>query len=154
MLLNERKPCHAGWRNAPASNLTPAMLQSRFRSMFPAESARSAVELDSLGVSLSIGCRNHASWEPQPSGRSPSSPTGDPRPLPEAKLIGGAVANIFDALMATLQDTRLQPDLPDLLWSTVNLFPRAVDRVQRELDANEVAQPGLFTNNASVLYQS
>jgi hypothetical protein len=56
--------------------------------------------------------------------------------------------------MATLQDTRLQPDLPDLLWSTVNLFPRAVDRVQRELDANEVVQPGLFTNNAYVLYQS
>jgi hypothetical protein len=68
--------------------------------------------------------------------------------------MGGAVADIFDALMATLQDTRLQPDLPDLLWSTVNLFPRAVDRVQRELDADEVVQPGLFTNNAYVLYQS
>jgi hypothetical protein len=47
---------------------------------------------------------------------------------------------MFDALIATLQDTRLEPDLPDLLWSTVNLFHRAAVRVQHELDANEVAQ--------------
>ena len=64
----------------------------------------------------------------------------DPRPLPEQKLIGGAVADIFDALAATLSDTRLEPDLEDLLWSTVNLFHRAADRVQRALDDNEDAQ--------------
>jgi hypothetical protein len=64
----------------------------------------------------------------------------DPRPLPEANGIAGAVADIFDALIATLSDTRLQPDLADLLWSTVNLFHRAAARVQRELDHNEDAQ--------------
>jgi YspA, cpYpsA-related SLOG family len=64
----------------------------------------------------------------------------DPRPLPEANAIAGAVADIFDALIATLSDTRLEPDLDALLWSTVNLFHRATDRVQRELDDNEVAQ--------------
>ena len=64
----------------------------------------------------------------------------DPRPLPEAKVIAGAVADIFDALIATLSETRLEPDLDDLLWSTVNLFHRAADRVQRELDHNEDAQ--------------
>ena len=49
----------------------------------------------------------------------------DPRPLPEAQTIAGAVADIFDALVATLSDTRLEPDLEELLWSTVNLFHRA-----------------------------
>jgi hypothetical protein len=30
--------------------------------------------------------------------------------------------------------TRLEPDLEELLWSTVNLFHRATDRIERELD--------------------
>jgi len=83
---------------------------------------------------------DHVLTELQVYGHRPFQDEPDPRPLPEGKLIGGAVADIFDALIATLQDTRLEPDLPDLLWSTVNLFHRATDRVQRELDANEVAQ--------------
>src|ERR1700751_1877212 len=73
-------------------------------------------------------------------GHRPFQDEPDPRPLPEAKAVAGAVADIFDALIATLSDTRLEPDLADLLWSTVNLFHRAVDRVQRELDDNEDAQ--------------
>jgi YspA, cpYpsA-related SLOG family len=73
-------------------------------------------------------------------GHRPFQDEPDPRPLPEADAIGGAVADIFDALIATLTDTRLEPDLDDLLWSTVNLFHRAVDRVQRALDDNEDAQ--------------
>ena len=64
----------------------------------------------------------------------------DPRPLPEAEAIGGAVADIFDALVATLTDTRLEPDLEGLLWSTANLFHRAIDRIERDLDDNEQAQ--------------
>jgi hypothetical protein len=83
---------------------------------------------------------DHVLTELQLYGHRPFQDEPDPRPLPEGKLIGGAVADIFDALIATLQDTRLEPDLPDLLWSTVNLFHRATDRVQHELDANEVAQ--------------
>jgi hypothetical protein len=73
-------------------------------------------------------------------GHRPFQDEPDPRPLPEANTIGGAVADIFDALIATLRDTRLEPDLENLLWSTVNLFHRAGDRVQRELDDNEDAQ--------------
>ncbi len=73
-------------------------------------------------------------------GHRPFQEEPDPRPLPEANAIGGAVADIFDALVSTLRDTRLEPDLDDLLWSTVNLFHRATDRVQRELDDNEDAQ--------------
>jgi hypothetical protein len=39
-----------------------------------------------------------------------------------------------------LSETRLEPDLEELLWSTVNLFHRAVARVERQLDDNEQAQ--------------
>jgi hypothetical protein len=73
-------------------------------------------------------------------GHRPFQDEPDPRPLPEANTIAGAVADIFDALIATLSETRLEPDLDDLFWSTVNLFHRAADRVQRELDDNELAQ--------------
>ncbi|HWV51717.1 MAG TPA: DUF2493 domain-containing protein [Pseudorhodoplanes sp.] len=73
-------------------------------------------------------------------GYHPFEDEPDPRQLPEARIIGGAVADIFDALVATLTDTRLEPDLEDLLWSTVNLFHRAGGRIERELDDNEQAQ--------------
>ena len=64
----------------------------------------------------------------------------DPRPLPEDNHLAGAVADIFDALIATFSDTRLEPDLDDLLWSTVNLFHRATGRIERALDDNEQGQ--------------
>src|SRR5271166_1523190 len=64
----------------------------------------------------------------------------DPRPLPEGRVVAGAVADIFDALVATLSDTRLEPDLEDLLWSAVNLFHRAGARIERQLHDNEQAQ--------------
>jgi hypothetical protein len=73
-------------------------------------------------------------------GYRPFDDQPDPRPVPQGRLIAGAVADIFDALVAILQDTRLEPDLEDLLWSTVNLFHRAARRVERQLDDNEQAQ--------------
>src|SRR6201989_2632014 len=73
-------------------------------------------------------------------GYRPFDDQPDPRPLPEGKTIAGAGADLFDALVSTLNDTRLEPDLPDLLWSTVNLFHRAADRINRQLDDNEQAQ--------------
>ncbi len=82
----------------------------------------------------------HLLTELQLYGHRPFQDEPDHRPLPAPELIGGAVADIFDALVATLGDTRLEPDLEDLLWSTVNLFHRAADRVQRALDDNEDAQ--------------
>ena len=51
-----------------------------------------------------------------------------------------ALADIFDALVATLSDTRLEPDLEDLLWPLTNIFHRMAARVDRELDTNEQAQ--------------
>lgn len=73
-------------------------------------------------------------------GYRPFADEPDPRPLPEADAVQGAIADIFDALAATLEDTRLEPDLEDLLWSVTNLFHRTAARVDRDLDDNEQAQ--------------
>jgi hypothetical protein len=70
----------------------------------------------------------------------PFSEEPDPRPLPEDHMVTGAVADMFDAMVAALQDTRIEPDLEDLLWGLTNVFHRAGERVERELDDNEVAQ--------------
>ena len=82
----------------------------------------------------------HILQELQLYGYRPFADEPDPRPLPEGARVAGAIADIFDALISTLQDTRLEPDLDNLLWSTVNLFHRATDRIERELDDNEQAQ--------------
>ena len=76
-------------------------------------------------------------------GYRPSEDEADPRPVPEDRIIEGAVADIFDALISTVVDTSLDPDLDDLLWSTVNMFHRAVERADRKLDDNEQAQKRL-----------
>ncbi|VTZ50540.1 conserved hypothetical protein [Methylocella tundrae] len=72
-------------------------------------------------------------------GYRPFQDEPDPRPLPDAGVIAVSIADIFDALVVALADTRLEPDLEDLLWSTVNLFHRAVGRIERDLDENEQA---------------
>ena len=82
----------------------------------------------------------HILTELQLYGYRPFNDEPDPRPLPETKMITAAVADIFDALVATLGDTRMEGDLGDLLWSTVNLFHRASHRIERGLDSNEQAQ--------------
>ena len=76
-------------------------------------------------------------------GYRPFQDEPDPRPLPEAHQVTGGLADIFDALGFMLQDTRLEPDLEDLLWGQVNLFHRAAERIERELDDNEQAQKRL-----------
>jgi hypothetical protein len=83
---------------------------------------------------------DHRLAELQLYGYRPFQDEPDPRPLPEARIIAGAAADIFEALVVALAHTRLEPDLEELLWSTVNLFHRAVARIERELDDNEQAQ--------------
>ncbi|WP_171173669.1 DUF2493 domain-containing protein [Ruegeria sp. HKCCD8929] len=73
-------------------------------------------------------------------GHRPPEGEPDPRDVPEDARIEGAVADIFDALVATMADTMLDHDLDELLWSTVNMFHRATDRIERKLDVNEQAQ--------------
>ncbi|WP_026784616.1 DUF2493 domain-containing protein [Pleomorphomonas koreensis] len=83
---------------------------------------------------------DHILQELQLYGYRPFEDEPDPRALPEGNHVAGAIADIFDALISTLADTRLESDLDDLLWSTVNLFHRATGRIERELDDNEQAQ--------------
>jgi hypothetical protein len=73
-------------------------------------------------------------------GHRPFAEEPDPRSLPAADALHGALADIFDALVATLSDTRLEPDLDDLLWPLTNVFHRMATRVDHELGTNEQAQ--------------
>jgi hypothetical protein len=83
---------------------------------------------------------DHVLSELQLYGWRPFADEPDPRPLPDGDNVAGAVTDIFDTLIATLADTRLEPDLDDLLWSVSNVFQRAVTRIERQLDDNEEAQ--------------
>ena len=47
---------------------------------------------------------------------------------------------MFETLAGPLMDTRLEPDVADLLWSLTDLFHRKAARVQRQLDGNEDRQ--------------
>ena len=71
---------------------------------------------------------------------TPSTATPIRAPCPSRASRQSAIADIFDALVATFADTRLEPNLDPLLWSTVNLFHRAIDRIERELDDNQQSQ--------------
>lgn len=82
----------------------------------------------------------HLLDELQLHGHHPFDDAPDPRPLPDRSQLEVALADMFDAFVSSLSDTRLEPDLPDLLWSLVNLFHRRIDRVQRDLDTNEDQQ--------------
>ena len=69
-------------------------------------------------------------------GCRPFQDDADPRPLPEPHAAEGAVAGALNALADLFCGTRLEDDLPDLLWSFVNLFHRKADRITRDLDDN------------------
>ena len=73
-------------------------------------------------------------------GHRPHQDEPDPRPLPDDEVIRAGLAGIVDTFAGMLGDTRLEPDLDDLLWSFVNVFHRAAERVARSLDRNEEAQ--------------
>ncbi|MFD1797071.1 DUF2493 domain-containing protein [Paracoccus aurantiacus] len=76
-------------------------------------------------------------------GYRPAEGEADPRITPEDRTIQTAVADIFDALISTMADTSLDADLDEIMWSTVNTFHRAADRIARKLDDNEQAQKRL-----------
>lgn len=76
-------------------------------------------------------------------GYRPFEDEPDQRPLPEDRHVDRAVSDIFDAMVSALEDTRIEPDLEDLLWNITNVFHRACDRIERDLDDNEQAQKRL-----------
>ena len=97
-------------------------------------------ETDAHEPHHSTSATAHVLTELQLYGWRPYEDEPDPRPLPEGSQITGAVADILDALVATLGETRLEPDLDELLWGAVNLFNRALTRAERQLDDNEQVQ--------------
>ena len=64
----------------------------------------------------------------------------DTRDFPDQDLMLGAIADIFDALDVCLADSPLEEDRDGLLWGVVNLFHRATERLDQQLDDNTVAQ--------------
>ena len=73
-------------------------------------------------------------------GYRPLDDEPDPRPLPSSDAASLALEFAIEALSGLFLDTRLEADLPDLLWSFVDLFHRKAERVGRDLDDNETAQ--------------
>ena len=73
-------------------------------------------------------------------GYRPNRDEPDPRPLPERETVQAHLGEIVDGFAAMLADTRLEDDLDEVLWSFVYIFHRKIDRVTRDLDANEQAQ--------------
>ena len=103
----------------------------------------SAPDLPLEDTTPELGSTAYLLQEMQLYGYRPFEDEPDGRPLPDARLAGGAVADMFDGLVSALIDTRIEPDLEDLLWNVVNIFHRAGERVERDLDDNEQAQKRL-----------
>ena len=61
-------------------------------------------------------------------------------PCPSPTQAEAALGTIFEALSDLMTGTRLEDDLPDLLWSLVNVLHRKAERVSRSLDENAMAQ--------------
>src|SRR3954452_13067929 len=106
----------------------PPMLDDLLSPLVPADTDYDAGQAPSPAVhpldELALyGCR-------------PFQDDADPRPLPEPHAAEGAVAGALNALADLLCGTRLEDDLPDPLWSVVNLFRRKADRIPRDLDDN------------------
>ena len=64
----------------------------------------------------------------------------DTRPFPDERQIEGSVVDMFDALDFCLVDSPMEADRDGLFWGLVNLFHRAADRIDQELDNNVIAQ--------------
>src|SRR6266853_1160495 len=67
---------------------------------------------------------DHVLTELQLHGYRPFQNEPDARPLPEARIVAAAVADIFDALIASLRETRLEPELERLTAEGVTLIER------------------------------
>ena len=64
----------------------------------------------------------------------------DTRPLPDDIHMQGTICDMFSALDFCLSDNPLEADREGLLWGLVNLFHRAAERLDQQLDDNTVAQ--------------
>ena len=98
------------------------------------------LETDALEPHHSTSSTAHVLTELQLYGWRPYEDEPDPRPLPEGTRSPVPLPISSTPLFATLGDTRLEPDLDELLWGAVNLFTARWARAERHLDDNEQAQ--------------
>ncbi|MCB1556852.1 MAG: hypothetical protein KDJ15_06015, partial [Alphaproteobacteria bacterium] len=73
-------------------------------------------------------------------GYRPFEDEPDPRPLPEADRAETDISACAETLAALFEDTRLEADTDDLLWSFTHIFHRKLAVLDRALDDNEQAQ--------------
>jgi len=73
-------------------------------------------------------------------GLRPGDDEIDTRPMPEEDRSLGAVHDMVDAVVATLQGTRMEPDIEELVSGIVNVFHRYATRLEGQLDRNELDQ--------------
>ena len=67
-------------------------------------------------------------------GAMPPADEVDPRPLPDRDQSFTALSVMFDALAETLADTCLESETTDVLWNTVSVFQRKLDRLDKGFD--------------------
>jgi hypothetical protein len=101
------------------------------------------MDLDITPISCDAPCEPSSSYlldELALHGYRPFDDEPDSRPLPSSDLGAIALEAAVESLSNLFLNTRLEADLPDLLWSFANLFHRKAERLDRELDDNETAQ--------------
>jgi hypothetical protein len=67
-------------------------------------------------------------------GAMPPADEVDPRPLPEQEDSFATLEVVFDVLAQLFTDTCLESEATDLLWNTVNVFQRKLDRLDKGFD--------------------
>ncbi len=67
-------------------------------------------------------------------GAMPPADEVDPRPLPEQDHSFATLDNVFDSLAHLFTDTCLESEATDVLWNTVNVFQRKLDRLDKGFD--------------------
>ena len=70
-------------------------------------------------------------------GAKPGPDESDHRPLPQPDQVELAMATLFDTTISLLDDSQLEDNLEEMLWSLTSLFHRRLTHLQRRLDDNE-----------------
>ncbi len=67
-------------------------------------------------------------------GATPPADEVDHRPMPDQDQSFATINMMFDALTQTFADTCLESEATDVLWNTVNVFQRKLDRLDKGFD--------------------
>lgn len=78
-------------------------------------------------------------------GYRPNGDDPDYRPLPDADTVEVSIAGVFESLETMFSNTRLEDELPEVMWAVANVFHRRLTLTQKKLDDNETQQRTLIT---------